>query len=183
MSKVNNDFLEYERIRASQTVMDLFFTLRSIKRQPTLKDLVKLAKRLKYPGSTHVWGNWPDEFFNQVGNAAVEIGEFCRRWGRISVTTTKEKYGTARVYCHFGIHQMFSITHPGYVYSTYPPRLWKLDCIIMPKIFHFFRINRMVIPLQQMIYRYAYKRTLQNFPLIRNEILDGADYPEYLRGL
>lgn len=33
--------------KASQTVMDLFFALREIKGQPTLKDLVKLARRIK----------------------------------------------------------------------------------------------------------------------------------------
>jgi hypothetical protein len=36
-----------EREKAVQAVMDLFFALRSIKTQPTLKDLVKLAKRIR----------------------------------------------------------------------------------------------------------------------------------------
>jgi hypothetical protein len=34
-------------IKASQAVMDLFFALREIKGKPTLRDLVKLAKRIK----------------------------------------------------------------------------------------------------------------------------------------
>lgn len=36
-----------ERERAVQAVMDLFYALRAINGTPTLKDLVKLAKRIK----------------------------------------------------------------------------------------------------------------------------------------
>lgn len=35
------------KIRNSQAVMDLFFALRAIKGKPTLRDLVRLAKRMK----------------------------------------------------------------------------------------------------------------------------------------
>lgn len=36
-----------ERAKAAQAVMDLFFALKEIGGTPTLKDLVKLAKRIK----------------------------------------------------------------------------------------------------------------------------------------
>jgi len=36
-----------ERDKAAQTVMDLFYALRAIGGTPNLKDLVKLAKRIK----------------------------------------------------------------------------------------------------------------------------------------
>lgn len=39
--------LKVERAKASEAVMDLFWALRSIKGKPTLRDLVKLAKRIK----------------------------------------------------------------------------------------------------------------------------------------
>ncbi len=42
-----SDAEEAERDRAVQLVMDLFYALRTIKGTPTLKDLVKLAKRIK----------------------------------------------------------------------------------------------------------------------------------------
>jgi hypothetical protein len=35
------------RARAVQAIMDLFYALREIDGQPTLKDLVKLAKRIR----------------------------------------------------------------------------------------------------------------------------------------
>jgi len=38
-----------ERERNVQAVMDLFFALKEIGGQPTLRDLVKLAKRIRKP--------------------------------------------------------------------------------------------------------------------------------------
>lgn len=48
----------------------------------------------------HIWGDG-FEYFYEVGEAANYIGKFCRKYGRIGVRDTKEKYGTARVYCRF----------------------------------------------------------------------------------
>lgn len=129
--------------------------------------------------------NWGDQFeyFSEVGDAAYEIGQFCRFWGRINVTQTKEKYGTARVYCSFGAYQLFSITHPGYVYSRYPKWLWTLDCLYISKLFRFFRFNTVLVPYQLFVYRLAYTRALKKYPFIAEEILSGADYTEQLQSL
>ena len=43
--------LDFERQKSSSAVMDLCFALKEIKGTPTLKDLVKLAKRLKRPSA------------------------------------------------------------------------------------------------------------------------------------
>lgn len=131
----------------------------------------------------HYWGEWPDESFKQVDDAAYEIGQFCRRWGRIGVRQTKEKYGTARVYCSFGWHQMFSITHPGYVYSRYPQWLWSFDCMHISAFFSRIRLNKLLVPYQLFVYRLAYSKALKKYPMIREEILSGADYQEELKPL
>ena len=102
--------------------------------------------------TSHYWGDG-FKYFSDVGEAAELIGDYCRKYGRINVTTTKEKYGTSRVYCSFGWYQMFSITHPGYVYSRYPKWLWSLDCLYLSKIVRFF--NPIVVPYQMFIYRKA----------------------------
>lgn len=129
--------------------------------------------------------NWGDGFpyFEDVGNAADEIGAFCRKWGRIGVRQTKEKYGTARVYCSLGWHQMHCITHPGHCYSRYPNWLWHLDCRVTPKILHFFRLNKLIMPFHVFIYHLAYKRAIKKYPHIREEILSGADWNELLEDL
>jgi hypothetical protein len=132
--------------------------------------------------TSHHWGG-PFQYFADVEQAAYEIGEFCKRWGRISVGQTKEKYGTSRVYCSFGIHQLFCITHPGYAYSRYPVWFWKFDCYVIAKLFHLIRLNAIVVPWQLYIYRLGYKKALKKYPHIRREILAYADWPEHLVGV
>jgi hypothetical protein len=132
----------------------------------------------------HYWGEWPDDLFAQVEQAALEIGEFCRRWGRIQVTQTKEKCGTARVYCHFGCRDLHSFFYPGYVWVGGPAWLFKLlgkalGYSIMT--FPLFRpLSGLVLRWQRVVYRNAYRRALRRYPQIRNEILHGADFKEFL---
>jgi hypothetical protein len=123
----------------------------------------------------HVWGDG-FKYFREVDEAAFEIGQYCRKWGRISVTQTKEKYGISCVYLSFGWYQLFSITHPGYIYSRYPSWLWKLDCRVFSRIIP--KLNFIVIPYQKFIYRRAYHKAFRKYPLIKEEIISGADYPE-----
>jgi hypothetical protein len=42
-----NSLLKAQRNKSATAVMDLFYALKEIKGTPTLKDLVKLAKRIK----------------------------------------------------------------------------------------------------------------------------------------
>lgn len=130
--------------------------------------------------SSHRWGGG-FEYFGEVGEAAEEIGMFLKRWGRVGVIQTKEKYGTARVYLSFGWSQMFSITHPGYVYSRYPQWLWKFDIYYISKVVRLF--NPIVVRWHHFLYRLAYRRAIAKYPMIREEILCGADYSELLEGL
>jgi len=123
---------------------------------------------------SHYWGEWPDKRFADVGHSAQFIGDYCRKYGRINVTTTKEKYGTARVYCSFGISSFHCLTHPGYVYGRYPKWLWNLNCdFSYSKVGHlFFRLlNKIVVPYQMFIYRRAYELAFKKWPLIKKELL------------
>ena len=66
--------------------------------------------------------DWSDETFDWKGlNEAVDfLDKNLRRFGHIAVRQSKEKFGTARIYCSLGFSQLHDITHPGYVYSRYP---------------------------------------------------------------
>lgn len=97
------------------------------------------------------------KYFEDVARAADYIGNFCARWGFIDVMQTKEKFGTARVYINFGICR---VTHP-----------------ILSKV------NPILLPFQEYIYRLAYHKAITRYPHIRTEILEGADYPCFLGGL
>lgn len=128
----------------------------------------------------HRWGD-EDVDWAGISDAAYWIGAHLRRWGRVNVTDTKEKYGTARVYCNFGWYQFFTITHPGYHFSRYPAWLWKLDCYYGHHLLRL--VNWAVIPLQKILYRYLYKKAVKKWPHLAGEILLGADWSELLRGI
>ena len=128
----------------------------------------------------HTWGDkdvdWPG-----ITKAACEIGSFLRRWGRVDVRQWKEKWGTVRVYCSFGWHQLHSITHPGYSFSQYPQWLWRLDCRVFSRFVYL--LNWFVVPWHAWLYRVAYARAVRRRPHLRREILCCADWPELLKGL
>lgn len=128
----------------------------------------------------HSWGDSGVDW-KGISDAAHYIGDGLRKWGRISVMDMKEKFGTVRVYCHFGWYQLHSITHPGHHYCRYPPWLWHLDCSWGSRSIPY--ISRLVEPYQKWLYRFYYKRALRKWPHLREEILSCADYPELLKGM
>jgi len=117
-----------------------------------------------------------------INDAAEWIGSFLVRWGRVSVSDTKEKWGTARVYCRFGWTQLHDLTHPRYAYLQYPKWLIRLDfAVFMPIISR--SIGRWIVPYHKFLYRLAYKKAIKKWPHLKLEILNGADYPELLDSL
>lgn len=111
------------------------------------------------------------EDFRALDDVAFEIGNYLRRYGRVQVQQTKEKWGEVRVYCHFGWSSLHDIFYPGYAYVQKP---WLT------------RISLRWIPIeryQQYLYRRAYRKAVEKYPRLRDNILDGADWNEYLEGL
>lgn len=132
----------------------------------------------------HSWGDG-FQYFREVGQAADEIGAFCRKWGRISVTCTKEKWGTARVYCSFHYTSLHNLLYPGYVYKRpfWPDWLWAADIHYFSEVLSWRIFSIPLAWYQTRVYRLAYKRALKKYPMIREEILSGADFHELLEGL
>ena len=129
----------------------------------------------------HLWGE-PGVDFVGISDAAHFIGDNLRKYGRVCVLDSKEKYGTVRVYCVFGWTGFHSITHPGYAYNRYPKWLWNVDTS-QPVYKAFSVLNKIVVPYQQWLYRRAYKKAIAKWPHLVLEILDGADWSELLTGL
>jgi len=124
----------------------------------------------------HSWGDEDFPYFEHVGLAAEEIGDFCRRWGRIAVTCTKEKWGTVRVYCHFNCCvSLHDILFPGWCRVRGPYRLMTFPL--------FKALAPLAFKWQKFIYRKAYERAVKKYPFIKEEILCCADYSEFLKGL
>lgn len=121
----------------------------------------------------HSWGD-DNVDWKGISDAAHWIGATLRRWGRINVSDTKEKFGTVRVYCSFGWWSVHNITHPGYHYVQWK----KVGHIPVPQF-----VNYLIVPLQQTFYRLVYRRALQKWPHLAGEILVGADYHDLLVSL
>lgn len=127
--------------------------------------------------------NWGDESVDWDGiyGAARFIAARLRRY-RVNVRDYKEKYGTVRVYCSLGWSQLHSITHPGHVWCRYPKWLWILDCRYGSRIIPFL-CNWAVIPFHCWLYRDTYRRAVEKWPHLRDEIVTAADFHELLEGL
>lgn len=138
------------------------------------------------------WFNLNDKTYKiylyktDVGFVADEIGDYLVKWGRIGVRQTKEKYGTCRVYCGFGWYSLHSIIFPRWVYlhARYPKWLNWFDSTKVNS-FIFSIVNKIIILYQIFIYRQGYKRVLKyiNNPDMRRNIINYADFTEYLKGL
>ena len=74
----------------------------------------------------HYWGD-KDVDWDGINDAAAFIGQGLRRWGRVDVTTYKEKYGMVCVYCTLGLTSLHQLTHPGYCFCQWPEWAWKLQ--------------------------------------------------------
>jgi hypothetical protein len=120
--------------------------------------------------------SWNDGFkyFAEVGEAADWIGTQLVRWGRINVTTTKEKWGCARVYCSFGVYSLYSLLHPRKVYIT--GRLAPLNKVAIP-----YWLNHAFSAYQILVYKAVYYLAIKKWPMIKEEIISGADYNELLQ--
>ena len=122
----------------------------------------------------HRWGE-ENVDWQGIDNAATWISLNLSRWGRIDVSQSKEKFGEVRVYCSFG----------GTLYSFF----WPYETFFWPKLNRFHRLfDRIPLPslfqkYQEFIYRLVYKKAIAKWPHLKQEILEGADWPEYLEGL
>lgn len=126
----------------------------------------------------HSWGK-EDVDWKGIDDCHMWIGKQLKRWGRMNVMQTKEKWGLVCVYCNLGWSQLHSITHPGYAYSQYPQWLWTLDCLYFSKVFRY--LNYLVIPYHCWLYTRVYGQALRKWPHLRAEILHGADCNELLQ--
>ena len=119
----------------------------------------------------------PVTYHQDLGEAIYYLDEYLRTYGRIG-SYTKEKWGRIDNSCYFGLRQLHSITHPGYMYSQYPKWLWKLDCTYSG--YFLFPFESWVIKYQSWIYRKAYRNVLRKWPHLRDALLEGTSHHELL---
>lgn len=128
----------------------------------------------------HEWGE-KDFDWKGLDAAGDYIGDNLVRWGRVNVRDVKEKYGSLRIYLSFGWFGLHSFTHPRHAYIRYKRDglLWKLNSsYAVLKIFDL--LNHVVVPYHILLYKYFYWRATKKWPHLADEIVDAADYCEYL---
>lgn len=128
----------------------------------------------------HSWGDVGVDW-SGINDAAWYIAKNLRRYGRIGVRDWKEKFGTVRVYCSIGFDCFHSLVWPGHVWihKWWP---YKLDLWLSYKLRLLYPINYIVIPYQKWVYGQVYKRAVQKWPHLRDEIVSMADFGEILEG-
>ena len=132
--------------------------------------------------SVHYWGeenfDWPG-----ISDAGEFIGEGLKKWGRVNVHQYKEKFGGVRVYCTFGLQSLEQLIRPGWCYARWPVWLRVLTELgwVARKGLHV--ANIAVVPYHTWLYRRFYRLAVKKWPHLHDEIIEPADWHEFLEGL
>ena len=127
----------------------------------------------------HDWGD-KDVDWGGIDDACEFIGDRLVKLGRIHVSQTKEKFGTVRVYCSFGLDSFYGIWRPRHMWvPTWWP--WKLDLTVFNWISPL--LNKVVIPYQKWLYKQTYRKAVQKWPHLYDEIVSCADWGELFDGV
>ena len=128
----------------------------------------------------HYWGDEGVDW-RGIGDAAEFIHHYCVRWARLG-GDWKQKYGSVRFYCQFGL-TLHNLIYPGHYFYRFPKWLTKFDIHWFTPVAAKLKLSWLWYKWQSFIYRQAYKEAIAKWPHLREEILGGADYPELLEGL
>lgn len=127
--------------------------------------------------------HWGEEGVDWEGiNDAAEFLRTYMLKRKLPVLQAKEKFGTVRVYCSFGLWGFHGIWYPGHAFYRWDGwRRW-LDYTIGMKIMNF--CNWLWIKKwHAKVYREAYRQAVEKWPHLSDEILCAADWDELLVGL
>lgn len=128
----------------------------------------------------HTWGD-ENVDWEGIDAAASFIGHELKKWGRVPVRQVKEKFGYVCVYTGLGWDSIHDITHPGHAWIRYRgPIKWLYFKTYTLQQYIFTIINKVIVPYHKWLYSYTYGRALKKWPHLREEILHGADFAEYL---
>lgn len=127
----------------------------------------------------HLWGD-KDFDWEQLDESIEMVGSFMRFWGRIGVSS-KEKYGTARIYVTFWDGSLHGLVYPGYHVCKWPKWLWSFDLNVIGPFIRWTRLAKLAVWYQTKIYGMAYSKGIKRFPKIKVELVINADYEEFIK--
>ena len=128
--------------------------------------------------------SWGDDFdWQALNEACTFFSTNLKRFGRISVTGCKEKYGTMRLeFFYWGAHynEFFqSLIHPGRLYITTPGWLRTIDFKIAA-IAGRIGLSYIISAYQRLIFNIVTVLAVKKWPHIQREILDEYEFNELL---
>lgn len=123
-----------------------------------------------------------DEIEWACEQAAYDIATYLHLF-KVPVRSYKEKYRTVRVYTGLGWNRLSDITHPGHIYNRLPQWLFHLDLYYGDKVMYYSGLSWLSYKVHCIVYRKAYKKVIDKYPEIKDNILRCADYPELLKEL
>lgn len=128
--------------------------------------------------------DWSEENFDWKSlNKAIDIIYFwTRHFGRFG-GQLKEKFGCIRFYVFFSDGTLYSLCKPGYYYYRWPRWFMKIDHKVIRPIVRGSGLLWLIHKWQAFIYKLAYKRAVDKYPHLRDEILCYADAHELLEGI
>lgn len=126
----------------------------------------------------HVWGD-EDFDWKQLSESIDMVDSFMRFWGRIGVSS-KEKYGTARIYVTFWDGSLHGMLYPGWCSSQFPKWLWKFDLFCIGPFMRWTRVASLVNWYQKKIYGMAYRRAIKKYPKIKVELVIDCDWEDLI---
>lgn len=126
--------------------------------------------------------NWGDDDFDwkALSESIDMVDSFMRFWGRIGVSS-KEKYGTARIYVTFWDGSLHGIFYPGWCSSQFPQWLWKFDLFCFAPFVRWTRLARLANWYQGKIYGLAYSRAIKKYPKVKIELVIDCDWEELIK--
>jgi hypothetical protein len=128
----------------------------------------------------HTWGEENVDWAG-INDAAQFIAKRLQYW-RVDVRDWKEKYGTVRIYCSFGLRWWQSLTHPGHVWLRWPRWLNFVNYPTPRSPFYWLLrlVNYAIVPFHVWLYKRTYLEARRRWPHLAQEIYRGSDYSELL---
>lgn len=129
--------------------------------------------------SSHYWGD--EDFDWKALTGCQKIIYKYHRYGFLGAHC-KEKYGTLRWSPDLGWISLHALIYPGYHRNMWSRLMTEIDVEIITPVLRKV-LGRPIIWWQKKVYYWIYKKMVKTYPHIKEEILEAADWPEYLGDL
>ncbi len=135
-----------------------------------------------------VFHDWSDDTFpwKDLDDSISLISDYLQKVGRMP-TYAKEKWGCARISCHFGL-SLHNLMFPRYYFryhDLFAKHKWLInfDNFVFIPFMGKLGVTKLWFKWQSHVYNTAYQMAIKKYPHLRGEILCNADQLEFIKGV